>query len=79
MEFGAIETEKYNDILNKIYSDIEKSKELVICKDIRIDAAEIVSYIKKITKNYSEVLEYSESDILNAMERERKSIPSNYS
>lgn len=37
MEFGAIETEKYNDILNKIYSDIEKSKELVIYKNIRIE------------------------------------------
>ena len=78
MEFCAIDTEKYNDILNKIYSDIEKSKELVICKDTRIDASEIVSYIKIITKNYSEVLGYSESDVLSAMERERKSIPSNY-
>ena len=78
MEFGVIENDKYNDFLNKIYSDIEKSKELVICKDTKIDAIEIVSYIKTITKNYSEVLGYSETDILKAMERERKSIPSYY-
>lgn len=73
-----IENEKYNNILNKICDDIENSKSLVYIKDKIIDTNEILTFIKSMTKNYSEVLGYSEVEILAAMETERQSIPSNY-
>ena len=75
---NEIEQSKYNELLQKICNDIENSKTLVFVKEKIIDTNEILTFIKEMTKNYSDVLGYTEIEILSAMECERKSIPSNY-